>query len=170
MSIKTLFVGAAIALSFSAAPAMAQFGSGTSYDPPRKTSQSKKDKKKMEQQKRLEEAKAKQEAMERELMEKERMAQKANEDAMEKKEEMKSYGSGTDEAMEKKDDMKSYGSDTQDGMMKKDDAMMKKDKMMAPANSYGSGTAPGKPANCPRGTTPQDNGTCLLTGGSLPIN
>lgn len=36
--------------------------------------------------------------------------------------------------------------------------------------SYGSstGAAVGKPTNCPAGTTAQDNGTCLLTSGSLP--
>lgn len=36
--------------------------------------------------------------------------------------------------------------------------------------SYGSAPTAisGKPSNCPSGTTAQDNGTCLLTSGSLP--
>jgi len=168
MNTKTLLISAAIAMSFSATPAMAQFGSGTSYDKPRTTQTSKKAaKKKAEQLRKLEEARMKKEAMERELQEKEQMAQsygsgtdedamKKKDDAMQKEDAMKSYGSGTTEdAMQKKDEMKSYGSG--DGMMKKDEM-----------KSYGSSM--GKPANCPSGTTPQTDGTCLLTSGSLPIN
>jgi len=67
----------------------------------------------------------------------------------------------------------------EDAMMKKGDSMMKEDAMMK-KDSYGSGTAapaygsgsaapaaPALPLNCPTGTTPQPNGTCLITSGSF---
>ncbi len=100
------------------------------------------------------------------------------------KDKAKSYGSGTKakDAMMKegdammKDKAKSYGSGAkaQDVMMKEGDAMMK-DKMMhqgtikTSAPSYGSGTTAAVPAiRCPSGTTPQANGTCMITGNYVP--
>ena len=85
----------------------------------------------------------------------------------------KSYGSG-DKVKEAKD--KAYGSGDKGVTQAKEKAHGSGTE--APA-SHGSGTqgaqpaaaepAPTslKPVNCPSGTTPQDNGTCLLTSGSL---
>jgi hypothetical protein len=43
-----------------------------------------------------------------------------------------------------------------------------KDKMMKDKGAYGSGSTAAslKPANCPAGTEPQNNGTCMLKSGS----
>ncbi len=193
MKPRILLMSAALMMTFAAAPAHAQFGSGSSYDTPRVTKAEKKAKK--AEMKKLEEARAKKEAMERELKEKEQMAQssygsgsdqdsmKKKDDAMMKKDDAmmkkddammkkdeKSYGSGTSEdAMMKKEDAMMKKDEMKksygsgDSMMKKEDAMMKKDEM----NSYGSGTKMSKPINCPSGTTAQADGTCLITGNFL---
>ncbi len=157
------------ACAASAAPALAQssYNGGSTY-----RNQQTKDTSAIKKAKKLEkkriEAMKKKEKMEKELMMKEQSMKKdaMGADTMMKTEEMKaekvkSYGSGTKpmDAMDKMDTMKktkTYGSDT---------------KPMNKMDSYGSGAAPTtmmKPTNCPAGTEPQNNGTCMLTSGSLP--
>lgn len=62
---------------------------------------------------------------------------------------MKEHSSATDAKM-----MKDHSSATDAAMMKKDDVMMKEEKMMKASAAL--------PTNCPSGTTPQSNGTCML--------
>jgi len=122
----------------------------------RKQAEAMRKKEQMEKDLMIEEAAMKEDAMKADAMKADKMAPAAT-----------SYGSGAT-AKPMSDTMQkagSHGSSTgykSDAMMK-DDAMMKED-AMKDTKSYGSGTAVGKPANCPTGTTPQNNGTCMLNG------
>lgn len=79
----------------------------------------------------------------------------ATDASMMKDDAMKDHSSATDASMMKKDEMKDHSSAT-GSMMKTDgEAMMKKEDVMMESTSM-------KPVNCPTGTTPQDNGTCML--------
>ncbi|MEP3890101.1 MAG: hypothetical protein ABJN69_06515 [Hellea sp.] len=70
---------------------------------------------------------------------------------------MKDHSSATTgKLMDKKPMMADHSSATNAGMMKDGDVMVKDNKaMMAAPETM-------KPTNCPAGTTPQSNGTCML--------
>jgi len=74
MKTKTFIASAVIALSFSAVPASALYGSGNNYDRPKTSQKVKEQAAKKHQMKKLEEARMKKELMEKELMEKEQMS------------------------------------------------------------------------------------------------
>ena len=176
--IKPLLFAAALSMCAVSAPAHAQYGSGSNYGTNTTKSQTSKAAKKEAKRKAMEEASRKKDEYERQLaaQETDKMeksygsgtdGQAMTEEAKMKKDEMaKSYGSGTDGKV-MSEEAKSYGSGT-DGEMLAKDKMIKKDHMMD--KSYGSGAPVGKPTNCPANTQAQDNGTCMLISGNLPIN
>ncbi len=162
--IKSILVLSAAAMCLSTAPSFAQYGSGssagnlpTSTAPARRAKAAKTKINKAEKKRR--DALKQKEAMEAKLAKKE-----------------KSYGSGTAKPAA------SYGSGIAQPAKsisaapvkpaqpygsghKGDAAVIKKES----PSSYGSGHSnSGATLNCPAGTTPQANGTCLLASDSLP--
>ncbi len=148
MKIKTLLALSAAILFTTALPATAQtYGSGNSYGDTNTTTSQKSAEE-------IARKKAKKEAKKRAKKEKKmREMEKAKQELMD-----------AEEAKMAKEH----------GMMKKEDAMMKKEGTYGSGNQYkeksNNGLAIGKPDNCPPNTRPQDNGTCMLISGNLPVN
>lgn len=163
---STLMISLA-ACAFSAVPAFAQssYNGGSTYrnqQPAQASEAAKEAKRTAKAEKKLRKAMSKKEQMMKDGAMKD---MKSNGSA-------KTYGSGTvvpavKPTKDSMKQMKSHGSAKTYGSGTKADTMAAPMKDM---KSYGSGTAApmAKPTNCPTGTEPQNNGTCMLTSGSLP--
>lgn len=171
---KSILVLSAAAMCLSATPSFAQYGSGSSANNLPSSSSTARRAKKVKStvskaEKRRQKALREKEAMEAKLAQKEKGYGSGTAKPVE------SYGSGTPKPAA------SYGPGTAQpaksisaapvkpaqayGSGHKGGAVIKKER----PSSYGSGhSTSGATLNCPAGTTPQANGSCLLTSGSLP--
>ncbi len=160
---KTTLILSAAALCLSAVPSYAQYGSGTPSNSGGNISQTQSsvnsakrraERKARKQLKKQQAALAEKEAMEKELVMKEK--------------ENAAYGSGTPAAKPaygSATPAPAYGSGTPAAQPTYGSATP------APAPAYGSGNAAPAaqlPVNCPTGTQPQNDGTCMLTSGNFP--
>jgi len=166
MSRKFLLTLATATLVFGAAPAFAQssYGgdTGDSYGNS-SAADIERDKRKAERKAR----KAEKKRIKAAQMAEEEKAKMATEELAKKEKTMKDHSSATGATMAKdhssatgSEMVKDHSSAT-DAMTKKDDAMMKKDDVMMDKGDVMMKKSI-KPVNCPAGTTPQDNGTCML--------